>query len=87
MKVLVQSSKATRIAILNAKTNVDRYSKFPIHETEFWGKLFAFASDARTAQKVLDELSVIENEPCIENERVWNNVRAVRSKARNTLMH
>lgn len=57
MKVLPQATKASHQAKLVQKNGAQRYSQFPIHDTEFWSKLFQFARSAKTAQKVLDEIS------------------------------
>lgn len=87
MKVLNQASKAAHTAKLAQKKNVQRYSQFPVHEAEFWNAMFKFAKSANTAQKVLDELSIIEEEPCIENERVSMNVQTARRLAKITLLN
>lgn len=87
MKVLIQASKAAHLAKLAQKTDVQRYSQFPVHEAQFWESIFKFAKSPKTAQKVLDELTVIEEEPCIENERVWRNVQTARRMAQLTLLN
>lgn len=85
MKVLVQATKAThihRLQSLRNSPNADRqYSKYPVHETEFWASLLASAKNPKLARKVLDEIGVIENEPCIENERVYRSVQMIKSTA------
>jgi hypothetical protein len=86
MKILNQAAKAAHLAILTQKST-QRYSQFPVHETEFWESLFNFAKSAKTAKKVLDEISVIEEEPCIENDRVFRNVQTARRLARLTLLN
>lgn len=87
MKVLIHAAKAAQKAKLVQPSHSQRYSSYPVHDGEFWGALFKFAKSAKTAQKVLDEISQIEEEPCIENDRVWNNVRAAKSMARLTLLN
>lgn len=87
MKILTQAAKAAHQAMLAQPEDAQRYSQFPVHELEFWQKLFAFAKSPKTAQKVLEEICLIENEPCIENDRVFNNVRAVRNYARLALLN
>lgn len=84
--VLSKAAFAAHNAILKPVRSVQRYSNFPVHESEFWESLFKQAKDARTAQDVLEAMTVIESEPCIDNDRVWNAVRAVKATARLTLM-
>ena len=86
MKILNQAAKAAHIAILSQK-NSQRYSQFPVHETEFWESLFNFAKSSKTAKRVLEEISIIEDEPCIENDRVFRNVQTARRLARLTLLN
>lgn len=87
MKILTQAAKAAHQAKLAQHKDAQRYSQYPVHELEFWQKLFAFAKSPKTAQKVLDEIGAIENEPCIENDRVFNNVRAARNLAKLALLN
>ncbi|GAA0432154.1 hypothetical protein ACFOY5_20740 [Massilia aurea] len=89
MKVLTQAAKAAHQSILEQPQDGQRYSKFPVHELEFWQKLFALAKSPINAQQVLDEIGEIENEnePCIENERVFRNVQQARSFARLALLN
>jgi len=84
--ILTQATKAALQATLNQPANAQRYSQFPVHEQEFWEALFAAARDPKQAKQVLDEINIIEGEPCIDNDRVWRNVRAVRSTAKMTLL-
>jgi hypothetical protein len=86
ISILTQATKAAFQATLDQPAGAQRYSLFPVHAQEFWTKLFDLARDPKKAQQVLDELNLIEDEPCIENDRVWRNVRAVRSTARMTLL-
>ena len=86
ISILTQATKAAFQATLDQPDGVQRHSLFPVHAQEFWTKLFELARDPQQAQQVLDELSLIEDEPCIENDRVWRNVRAVRSTAKMTLL-
>lgn len=83
--ILTQASQAALQAILKQPVDAQRYSQFPVHEQEFWEALFKSARDPKKAQQVLDELQVIEEEPCIDNDRVWQNVRAVKATARMTV--
>lgn len=87
MKVLNQASKAAHRAILAKKDSVQPYSRFPVGDTEFWSKVFEFAKNPKHAQKVIDEMEIIEAEPCIENEKVWLNVQAVRRTAKLALLN
>lgn len=87
MKVLTQAAKAAHQSILEQPQDDQRYSKFPVHELEFWQKLFALAKSPISAQKVLNEIDEIENEPCIENERVFHNVRQARSLTKLALLN
>lgn len=84
--ILTAATKAAFQATLNQPEGAQRYSQFPVHAQEFWSSLFAAARDPKQAQQVIDELNTIEDEPCIENDRVWRNVRAVRSTAKMTLL-
>lgn len=86
MKILNSATTAAHKAKLANKANIQRYSQYPVHEFEFWTTLFNAVKTPKGARKVLDEISIIENEPCIENERVWRNVSALKSKAHITLM-
>jgi hypothetical protein len=85
--ILNKAANAAHQTILKQADNGQRYSQFPVHEAAFWEHIFAAAKNAKTAHVVLKELEIIEAEPCIENERVWTNVRTARSKARLTLMN
>lgn len=87
MQVLIKASKAAHQSILAQPQDGQRYSKFPVHELEFWTTLFALAKSADTAQQVLDEIGEIENEPCIENERVFRNVQTARNFAKLALLN
>lgn len=84
--ILTQATKAALQATLNQPANAQRYSQFPVHEQEFWQALFEAARDPKQAQHVIDGLAIIEDEPCIENDRVWRNVRAVKAVAKTTLL-
>lgn len=84
--ILTQATKAALQATLNQPANAQRYSMFPVHEQEFWKALFEAARDPKKAQQVIDGLALIEDEPCIDNDRVWCNVRAVKAVAKTTLL-
>lgn len=90
MKVLVKATKATHLkkiaALRNSPKADNQYSKYPVHETEFWSSLIADAKNPKLARKVLDEIGEIENEPCIENERVFRAVQMVKNTAKLTLV-
>jgi hypothetical protein len=86
ISILTQAAKAAFQATLDQPAGVQRYSQFPVHAHEFWKEMFELARDPKKAQQVLDELNHIEDEPCIENDRVWRNVLAVRSVAKMTLL-
>ena len=85
--ILNQSAIAAHQAILGQPQDGQRYSQYPVHELEFWNSLFAFAKNAATAQQVLDEIGDIENEPCIENDRVFRNVQQARKFAKLALLN
>lgn len=88
MKVLVQATQASHNKKLqNLRSSPkQQYSRYPVHEAEFWEKLFAFGKNPKTAQKVLDEIAEIEAEPCIENERVYRSVETAKKLAQLTLL-
>lgn len=85
--ILTHSAIAAHQAILDQPREGQRYSLFPVHELEFWNRLFKFAKDPATAQAVLDEIGEIENEPCIENDRVFRNVQQARKMAKLSLLN
>lgn len=87
MTILTQSAIAAHQAILKQHQDGQRYSLYPVHELEFWNRLFAFAKKPATAQQVLDEIGEIENEPCIENDRVFRNVQQARNLAKIALLN
>jgi hypothetical protein len=87
MTILTQSAIAAHQAILKQPQDGQRYSLYPVHELEFWNRLFAFAKKPASAQQVLDEIGEIENEPCIENDRVFRNVQQARSLAKIALLN
>jgi len=79
---LTKAAAAAHQAILKQSGEGKRYSQFPVHEAEFWEKVFAAAKNPKSAGQILTELEIIEAEPCIENDRVWSNVRRAKSLAR-----
>ena len=79
--------QAAHQSIVEQPQDRQRYSKFPVHELEFWTKLFSLSKSPVTAQQVLDEIGEIENEPCIENELVFRNVQQALSFARLALLN
>ena len=85
--ILTQSAIAAHQAILDQPQEGQRYSLYPVHELEFWERVFAFAKNPATAQQVLDEIGAIENEPCIENDRVFRNVQQARKMAKLALLN
>ncbi|WP_194727096.1 hypothetical protein [Noviherbaspirillum malthae] len=88
MKVLNQAAKAAhsrRLANLK-NTEAQRFSVFPVLESEFWAALMNSAKNRKTAQQILDEIAEIENEPCIENDRVFRLVETVKNQAKLTLL-
>lgn len=88
MQVLNLAAKAAHQSVLEQpQDGQQRYSKFPVHEQEFWDSLYALAKNPATAQQVLSEIGEIENEPCIENERVFRAVRHARTLARLALLN
>lgn len=86
MAILAQASKAAHQARLR-ETATQRYSEYPVHETEFWTAIFKAAQSHKTAQEVIDEMRIIEEEPCIDNERVFRNVRTAIRMARIALLN
>lgn len=87
MTILTQSAIAAHQAKLDQPQEGQRYSQYPVHAVEFWSKLFAFAKNQATAKQVLAEIGDIENEPCIENERVFRNVQHARKTAKLALLN
>ncbi|WP_219118493.1 hypothetical protein [Janthinobacterium sp. UMAB-56] len=87
MTILTQSAIAAHQAKLVQPQEGQRYSQYPVHEMEFWNNLFAFAKNPNTAQQVLNEIGDIENEPCIENDRVFRNVQHARNLAKIALLN
>jgi hypothetical protein len=65
MKVMNQATRAAHAAKI-LKENVVPFSRFPVLETAFWASLFQSAKNVRTAEKVLDEIAELEDEPCQE---------------------
>lgn len=84
--ILNRSAIAAHQAILAQPQDGQRYSLYPVHELEFWTRLFAFAINPATARQVLEEIGEIENEPCIENDRVFRNVQQARKMAKLALL-
>lgn len=87
MNVLTKAARAAHHAILDQVANAQRYSQFPVHETAFWENIFASAKNPATAPKVLEGMAIIEDEPCIANDRVWQNVKTAKSFAKLALMN
>lgn len=85
--ILNSAATAAHQSILEQAPEAQRYSQFPVHESAFWEAVFEAAKNPRKAKGVLKELEIIEAEPCIENERVWNNVRTAKSFARLALLN
>ena len=87
MTILTQSAIAAHQAKLVQPQEGQRYSQYPVHAMEFWNKLFAFAKNPETAKQVLAEIGEIEDEPCIENDRVFRNVQHARATAKLALLN
>ncbi|MBK4735969.1 hypothetical protein [Noviherbaspirillum pedocola] len=87
MKVLNQATKAANQRVLTTLNSNDkeRFSRYPVHEAEFWAKVFGMAADRKTAEKVLEEMGVLENEPCADNDRIYRCIETAKQKARRTL--
>lgn len=85
--VLVQATKAINQRILASRCSADqeRFSKYPVLETEFWGKVFEFAKNRETAGEVLMQMSEMGNEPCAENDRVMRCIDTATKIAQRTL--
>ena len=87
IQILKQATKAAHLKKLSPKAPGQRFSEFPVHESDFWGAIFAMAEDIETAQEVINAMNIIENEPCVENERVYNCIQRARSIANLTLLN
>lgn len=89
-KLLNAASKAVHLRNIEALRRNGRsqrqYSTYPVHESEFWDNLLTAARDPKRAAKILEEIEIIEHQPCIENERVSRMVQNVRSEAKLTLL-
>jgi hypothetical protein len=87
MKVLNQATKAANQRVLSTLNSTDneRFSRYPVHAAEFWAEVFGFAANRKTAQKVLEEMGVLENEPCAESDRIYRCIETAKQKARRTL--
>lgn len=85
--ILFKASTAAHQAVLKQEGDSQRYSKFPVHDAAFWQSILAAAKVTKTAKAVIDAMEIIEAEPCIENERVWTNVRNARALARIALLN
>lgn len=85
--ILKAAAKAAHTATLAQRNDSRVYSQYPVHESEFWEAVFKFARNPKTAKAVLIEINTIEDEPCIDNERVFRNVRQARSLAGIALMN
>lgn len=89
-KLLNEASKSVHLRNIESLRRNGRsqkqYSTYPVHETEFWEKLLDAARDTKRARKILEELEIIESQPCIESERVSRAVQHVRSVAKVTLL-
>lgn len=87
MQVLNRAAKAAHEAKFHALQRADRWSQWPVMETTFWDEVFKLARSPDTAEKVLDELQQIEEEPCYdESERVQRSVAAARRLAKAALL-
>jgi len=85
--ILIKAATAAHTAILKQPNGTQSYSQYPVHAAEFWETVFKAAQNSKSAQQVLNELEHIEAEPCIENERVFRNVRTARSMAKMALLN
>lgn len=81
MKILNKATRAAHTSKLSNKANIQRYSCYPVGDCEFWEDVFKSAKNPKHAQKVLDEMLILEDEPCIDNPRVWRNVCTAKSIA------
>lgn len=85
--LLTQAARATHNDVLKRVEGAKRYSQFPVHESEFWDQVFVVAKQPKKAQQLLQDLQIIENEPCIDNDRIFANVQRAKSLARNALLN
>jgi hypothetical protein len=85
MKILNKATRSAHKAILRNPKEVQPYSRYPVWEVDFWRDIFESAQNPNLASKVLEEMKVLEDEPCVENERVWRNISVAKSMAKVTL--
>jgi hypothetical protein len=86
MSILNTASRTAHKAKLATK-NTQAFSAYPVFDSEFWEAIYKAAKSPRTAQDVLDAMQIIESEPCIENDRVWNCVNTARHHAKIALLN
>lgn len=87
MKALVQATIATNNRVLAARTsaNHERFSSFPVLESDFWEKVFVLAKDRKAAGSVLNDMKKLETQPCAENDRVMRCIDTATKMAQRTL--
>ena len=83
--LLIQASNHAHIAILSPISNVRPFSAYPVMETEFWDHLYVSAKNPLTAPEVLKSMQLIEQEPCIDNLRIYGCVVTAKTLANQTI--
>lgn len=86
MSILNNASRTAHKAKLVNKEN-QAFSAYPVFDSEFWESIYKAAKNPKTANEVLTSMQIIESEPCIDNERVWNCVNTARSHAKIALLN
>lgn len=88
MKTLVQATKVSKQRVLAARTsaNQERFSRFNgVMDTSFWGEIYRLAGDRKTAGSVLNDMKMLEDQPCAENDRVMRCIDTATKIAQRTL--
>lgn len=86
MQVLKNASRIANKAKL-AKAHTEVFSAYPVFESEFWEAIYKAAKQPKTAPEVLRAMQAIQEEPCIENDRVYGCVRTAIAHARLALLN
>lgn len=86
MQVLKNASRIANKAKL-AKANTEVFSAYPVFESEFWETIYKAAKQPKTAPEVLQAMQAIQEEPCIENDRVFRCVSTAITHAKLALLN
>ena len=84
-QLLIQAANHAHIAILTNIIDARPFSAYPVMETEFWDHLYASAKHPHTAAEVLKSMQLIEQEPCIDNPRIYGCVVTAKKLANQTI--